>query len=234
MVMQQYREFESGIHHQDCCINEHRIEPGPADRPKESMSVLMVSDLVVGVDGETGQVVCDPEEQDEYHVDDEVRGAGRNVRTGREGSSSGGEEWRNPKDLGGLEAEYVSKDEAEDGDADSQHQHQLCAVDEYLADLEDLGLIPLQLEQEQADGYEEESFTNIAEHQSVDEWKREDHEGKGIRLAVGWYAEIVDYALERPGPAWSLDKSRRISIRRRRGVLRRTLSMILRFFLDVH
>src|SRR5207249_2760888 len=83
-----------------------------------------------------------PEEQDEYHVDDEVRGARRYVRTGREGSSSGGEEWRNPKDLAGLEAEYVSKDEAEDGDADSQHQHQLCAVDEYLADLEDLGLLP--------------------------------------------------------------------------------------------
>src|SRR5207249_2425754 len=111
---QQYREFESGIHHQDCCINEHRIEPGPADRPKESVPVLVVSDLVVGVDGETGQVVCDPEEQDEYHVDDEVRGARRYVRTGREGSSSGGEEWRNPKDLAGLEAEYVSKDEAED------------------------------------------------------------------------------------------------------------------------
>src|SRR5207249_859708 len=147
---QQYREFESGIHHQDCCINEHRIEPGPADRPKESVPVLMVSDLVVGVDGETGQVMCDPEEQNEYHVDDQVRCARRNVRTGREGSSSGGEEWRNPMVLAGLDA------------------------------------------------------------------------------------EIVDYALERPGPAWSLDKSRRISIRRRRGVLRRTLSMILGFFLDVH
>src|SRR2546428_7848023 len=81
-----------------------------------------------------------------------------------------------------VEAEKVAEDESEDCRADPKHDYQLSAVDEDLADFEDFDLPPLEVQQEESEGEEEETLADIPKHQTVNQWECENHEGRRVRL----------------------------------------------------
>src|SRR5438309_3950159 len=119
------------------------------------------------------------EEEDELHVQDQVGRVGKLV----EGSRC----WTEYGVISGdrrVEAEKVAEDEAEDRRADPKHDHQLCPVDEDLADFKDFDLPPLDVQQEESESEEEETLADIPKHQTVNQWECENHEGRRVRLRV--------------------------------------------------
>src|SRR6266550_4226091 len=155
------------------------------------MPVLPILDLVVGTNAETRQVVGYSEEQNKLHVDKQITDVGWIVKRTSDGAEYGA----------CFKSEEISKYEPKNCHAYSKHDHELGAVNEDLADFEDFDLPPLEVEEEESEGKEEETLANIPKHQTVNQWECENHEGRRVRLRVCCDTEVVDDGLERSGPS---------------------------------
>ena len=81
------------------------------------MPIFLISDLVVGVDTEAGQVMSNAEEQYELHVEEKVAHLWRRS----EDSLYRAEDGTDSKNGKGFKAEYVSEYEAGDDSANPEH-----------------------------------------------------------------------------------------------------------------